>query len=110
MEWNEKNTEPLRENLLVGQVRYHKQMRKNVPPPNCSNEMYMKSLGVCKPDSLCPRIKNPAQYSTRKAWMLNNEKPKKAKKGENNDKNEENIKSSSEKSKPKPADSDRKTI
>ena len=109
-EWNEKNTEPLRENLLLGQVRYHKQMKKLIPPPNCSNEMYMKSLGVCKPDSLCPRIKNPVQYSTRKAWIINNEKPKKSKKGENITKSEGISKASDEKTNPKSTDSDRKTI
>ena len=70
-EWNSKNKEQLREVYLLGQLRYHKQMRKRIPPPNCSNEMYMLGIGVCKPDSFCQKIKNPAQYTSRKAWMIN---------------------------------------
>ena len=75
-EWNSKNKEPLREVYLTGQLRYHKQQRKNVPPPNCSNEMYMIGIGVCKPDNFCPKIKNPAQYASRKAWIMNRNKGK----------------------------------
>jgi len=69
-EWNSKNKEPLREVYLIGQLRYHKQTHKKILPPNCTNEMYMINLGVCKPDNFCPRIKNPAQYTTKKAWMM----------------------------------------
>jgi hypothetical protein len=32
-------------------------------PPNCDNESYYKGLGLCHPDSLCHKIKNPANYS-----------------------------------------------
>jgi hypothetical protein len=70
VEWNKKNKEPIKDVYLLGQLRYHKTMRKKVLPPNCSNEMYMISMGVCKPDNFCPKIKNPAQYSTRKAWGM----------------------------------------
>ena len=80
VEWNKKNRDPIREVYLLGQLRYHKQMRKKILPPNCDNEMYMLGIGVCKPDSFCPRIKNPAQYSTRKAWMMNNGKKTEKKK------------------------------
>ncbi|MCX6709802.1 MAG: hypothetical protein NTV63_02490 [Candidatus Woesearchaeota archaeon] len=61
--WNKKNSEPLRENYLVGQIRYHRQMKKNVLPPNCANKMYYSEIGVCAPDSLCGKIKNPANYA-----------------------------------------------
>jgi DNA primase catalytic subunit len=106
-EWNGKNTEPLRDTILLGQIRYHKQMKKMIPPPNCSNEMYMISLGVCKPDSLCPRIKNPAQYSARKAWIMNNanSKPKGKKAAENTQNSKNNAKTP-----PSGTQSDRKTI
>ena len=70
-EWNAKNKEPLREVYLLGQLRYHKQMQKKILPPNCSNEMYMLGIGVCKPDNFCQKIRNPAQYTTRKAWIMN---------------------------------------
>ncbi|MBI3035914.1 hypothetical protein HYY71_06350 [Candidatus Woesearchaeota archaeon] len=85
-EWNAKNKEPVREIYLLGQLRYHKQMHKKILPPNCTNEMYMLGIGVCKPDNFCPKIKNPAQYTTRKAWMINKgkaEKPKKAETAKN---------------------------
>ena len=72
-EWNDKNKEPIRDVYLLGQLRYHKQMRKRILPPNCNNEMYMLGIGVCKPDNFCQRIKNPAQYSTKKAWLINKE-------------------------------------
>ena len=69
-EWNAKNREPLREVYILGQLRYHKQMQKRILPPNCDNEMYMLGIGVCKPDNFCPKIKNPAQYTTKKAWLI----------------------------------------
>lgn len=69
-EWNAKNKEPLREVYLLGQLRYHRQMRKKILPPNCDNEVYMKGIDVCKPDSFCAKIKNPAQYTTKKEWMI----------------------------------------
>ncbi|MAG91530.1 hypothetical protein CMO83_02540 [Candidatus Woesearchaeota archaeon] len=81
-EWNAKNKEPLREVYLLGQLKYHKQMRKRILPPNCDNEMYMVGIGVCKPDSFCSRIKNPAQYTTRKAWLINRGNKGKTKKGD----------------------------
>jgi len=62
LEWNKKNREPLRENYVIGQLRYHRQGR-SILPPNCSNKMYYTDIGVCKPDALCARIKNPVNYS-----------------------------------------------
>ncbi|MDP3766090.1 MAG: hypothetical protein Q8R04_06275 [Nanoarchaeota archaeon] len=76
-EWNAKNREPLREVYIIGQLRYHKQMHKKILPPNCDNEMYMVGIGVCKPDNFCPKIKNPAQYTTRKAWLIERNNKKK---------------------------------
>ena len=78
-EWNKKNTEPLRENYLVGQLRYHKTQKKKILPPNCNNMMYYVDIGVCKPDNLCTKIKNPVSYSQRKAFFYSKE-PKELKK------------------------------
>ncbi|MBN1386742.1 hypothetical protein JW968_07295 [Candidatus Woesearchaeota archaeon] len=79
-EWNMRNPEPLRENIWLGQLRYHMSRKKSILPPNCDNMMYMKGIGVCFPDNLCQKIKNPAQYSLRKARHLKPSKPKKDKK------------------------------
>lgn len=79
-EWNKKNKEPLKEVYLVGQIRYHKTHKKKVLPPNCSNKMYYHDLGICKPDELCHRIKNPVNYSRRKTFYLNKTGKKTAKK------------------------------
>ena len=66
MEWNEKNPEPLRPQYILGQLRYAKQVKKILPPPNCNNLSYYKSYSICKPDELCKQIKNPLQYAKRK--------------------------------------------
>lgn len=69
--WNSKNPEQLREVLIKGQLRYHKQQNKKILPPNCSNNAYYKDLQLCHPDSLCEKIKNPVQYAKRRAFMIN---------------------------------------
>ena len=67
VEWNEKNHEPLRQQYILGQLRYARQSRRIVPPPNCHNPAYYKSFLVCKPNELCSQIKNPLQYAKKKA-------------------------------------------
>ena len=69
LEWNKKNQEQLREALITGQVRYHKQKKQKILPPNCRS--YYQDFGVCMPDNLCEKIKNPVQYSKRKVFYLN---------------------------------------
>ena len=69
-EWNEKNPEPLREVSLLGQLRYHKQQKKKILPPNCDNPAYYLDIGICKPDNLCNKIKNPISYAIRKSKHL----------------------------------------
>ena len=86
VEWNKKNKEPLREVYLLGQIRYHKQVQKTILPPNCpkrenniplvNQQNYYTDLRVCQPDNFCAKIKNPAQYTTRKAWGINKVKNK----------------------------------
>lgn len=68
--WNKKNKEPLRDVLIKGQLRYHKQQKKNILPPNCANSMYYKDLQICKPDGICSKIKNPVNYSKRKVFLM----------------------------------------
>lgn len=74
--WNEKNPEQLREVLILGQVRYHKQNKKKILPPNCNNKAYYHDLLICHPDNLCNKIKNPVQYAKRRAFSLNKKKKK----------------------------------
>jgi len=69
-EWNKKNKEPLRDVLIKGQVRYHKQKKKKILPPNCQNQMYYKDFRVCAPDNLCRKIKNPVNYAIIKTKYL----------------------------------------
>jgi hypothetical protein len=75
--WNKTNSEPLRENYLTGQLRYHKSQKKKILPPNCNNMMYYVNIGVCRPDNLCSKIKNPVSYSIRKSFFARKETAKK---------------------------------
>jgi len=76
-EWNEKNHEPLRQQVITGQIKYAKQTKRIVPPPNCSNPNYYKGIRTCTPDTFCAKIKNPLQYARIKATKI---KPKVVKK------------------------------
>lgn len=66
LEWNKRNKEPLRETIIRGHIRYHKQNKKKVLPPNCDNPSYYKDLRVCCPDAMCAKIKNPVNYTRRR--------------------------------------------
>ncbi|KYK24558.1 hypothetical protein AYK26_03180 [Euryarchaeota archaeon SM23-78] len=66
VEWNEKNHEPLRQQYILGQLRYAKQGKEIKSPPNCDNLGYYKGFNVCRPEELCEQIKNPLQYAKRK--------------------------------------------
>lgn len=65
-EWNKKNYEPLKEGYVMSQLNYRKKGQK-IMPPNCDNIAYYKDIGVCKPDNLCNKIKNPVNYAIRKS-------------------------------------------
>ncbi len=75
-EWNKRNEEQLREVYLMGQLKYHTRLGKKILPPNCSNKMYYEDLRICTPDSLCRKIKNPVNYSIRKARFGKEEEKK----------------------------------
>tara|TARA_Y100000034_G_scaffold26979_2_gene32118 strand:- start:862 stop:2310 length:1449 start_codon:yes stop_codon:yes gene_type:complete len=62
-QWNKVNKETLKENYIVGQLRYQKHNKEKILPPNCKNIMYYKDLGICLPDNLCAKIKNPVNYA-----------------------------------------------
>jgi len=76
LEWNKKNNPPMKSGYITNHIRYHKQQNKKILPPNCSNEQYYKAIGVCCPEALCQKIKNPVNYSIIRTRYLN--KPKNA--------------------------------
>jgi hypothetical protein len=76
-EWNKRNPEQLRENIVVGHIRYKKSHKKKVLPPNCDKKMYYKDMHICCPDNLCNKIKNPVQYASRKSFGNRKKKSKK---------------------------------
>lgn len=60
-QWNGKNQQKLREVYLKGQLQSF--IPGDKLPPNCNNESYYKGLGICHPDGLCTKIKNPVNYT-----------------------------------------------
>ena len=68
-EWNQRNKEPLRENYVVAQLRYHKQRKKNILPPNCDNDMYYRDMRVKCADQVCSKCRNPVNVARRKAGL-----------------------------------------
>ncbi|MBN2142865.1 hypothetical protein JW711_06060 [Candidatus Woesearchaeota archaeon] len=71
VEWNKQNPEPMREQMITGQMRYVRMANKKpMPPPSCNNPNYYKGIRVCKPDELCAKIKNPLQYAKRRWAMM----------------------------------------
>jgi hypothetical protein len=88
LKWNAKNKpDQLRETYIRGQLRYYKQQashnKDKMMAPNCDNKGYMIDTQFCNPDGLCKSIKNPVQYSKKRAWMANNLDKKPVKKKEN---------------------------
>ncbi|MFC2135962.1 DNA primase small subunit domain-containing protein [Bacteroidota bacterium] len=84
-EWNANNREPLREVNIKGHVRYHlTQKKKKVLPPNCPHASkgsnYYSDIGLCHPDNLCKRIKNPINYTIIKSKEISKKNPKLLKK------------------------------
>jgi len=59
-EWNQKNQPPLKAGYLNSQLRWHARQTLKIPPPNC--RAYYEDFGVCKPDTICRKIKNPLSY------------------------------------------------
>lgn len=77
-EWNKLNYKPLKESYIVTQLNWFKKQSLRLPP-NCGFAYY-QDLGICKPDSLCQKIKNPLAYVMKKSKMLVKEKGKEKKK------------------------------
>ena len=64
-EWNQTNKPPLGENYIRGQLRWHRNQKRDILPPGCAREGWYESFGVCKPDETCGQkksVKNPVNY------------------------------------------------
>ncbi len=68
-DWNKFNQKPLKESYIESQLKWTKAQR-SLLPPNCSNNNFYKSIGVCRPDNFCRRIKNPVTYALSKSKNL----------------------------------------
>ena len=66
MEWNRKNRPPLKDNYISTQLKWFENQSRDLLPPNCDNQQFYKSFGVCKPDKKCEKIKNPVVYPFKK--------------------------------------------
>ena len=62
LNWNSKNKPPLRESYIRGQLKWFQNKGLNYTLPSCDNSIYYKDIGVCIPDQICKRIKNPMTY------------------------------------------------
>ncbi|MAG15780.1 hypothetical protein CMO88_01835 [Candidatus Woesearchaeota archaeon] len=65
-QWNQKNKEPLHQTYFLGQLRYHKQHKKKILPPNCSNPAYYRDLRVKCSEEIC-KFKNPVGYARKRS-------------------------------------------
>jgi len=81
-EWNSRNSEPLREQYIKGQLSQIKQGKKPILPPSCSNKNYYTSIQICSPDGFCQHIKNPSHYTKNKSELNPSKKQKEKKKVE----------------------------
>ncbi len=59
-EWNYKNLPLLKTGYVKSQISWHKKQTIKVPPPNC--RQFYKDVGICFPDDICDKIKNPLTY------------------------------------------------
>lgn len=62
--WNKKNSPPLRQGYVQSQIEWTFKQKKMLPQ-NCDKPHY-RDIGVCIPDEICSKIKNPVNYPIRK--------------------------------------------
>ncbi|MFW6310715.1 MAG: hypothetical protein ACOC1K_00605 [Nanoarchaeota archaeon] len=76
-DWNKKNKTQLKKGYIKSQISWAYK-RKPIMPPNC-REFY-QAIGVCAPELICDKIKNPINYTIRKSFS--NKKKKRVNKKE----------------------------
>ncbi len=62
IEWNKRNKPPLKESYIKTQLNWFKSKGQTYTTPSCDNSIYYKDIGVCVPDDICKKIKNPIVY------------------------------------------------
>jgi len=66
-EWNTHNVPPLPRNYIMGQLNWHRQQNRNINPPNCYNDHFYKTIGLCTSEMNCgEKIKSPMNYPYKK--------------------------------------------
>jgi len=75
-DWNNKNTPMLPKAYIESQLKWMYD-RKPLMPPNCKE--YYQGMGVCFPDNLCNKVKNPVNYIIKKTGFEKNQKKGKIK-------------------------------
>lgn len=68
-EWNKKNNPQLKSGYIKSQLSWS-YAKKPIMPKNCKE--FYQGIGVCDPDNLCEKIKNPVNYVVRKNYVANN--------------------------------------
>ena len=66
LEWNKRNNPPLKESYVKGQLKWFRNKGQTYTTPSCDNSIYYKDIGVCVPDDICKKIKNPVVYPFKK--------------------------------------------
>ncbi|MEA3414167.1 MAG: hypothetical protein U9Q99_01430 [Nanoarchaeota archaeon] len=67
-EWNTKNEVALKKGYINSQLVWTYK-RKPMLPQNCKE--FYQNLGICNPDNLCMKIKNPVNYTVKKNYAIN---------------------------------------
>jgi hypothetical protein len=65
-DWNKKNEVPIKQGYIKSQLLWSYR-HKPLMPPNC-REFY-QGIGICVPDNLCNKIKNPVNYTVKKNFL-----------------------------------------
>ena len=79
----EKRFKKLKEGYILSQLSWHKRQSGNVLPPNCPHSSqnpdvnYYKELGLCNPNNLCLKGKNPTNYAIKNSIILKNKNKRK---------------------------------
>jgi hypothetical protein len=64
--WNKKNKVQIKKSYINSQLSWSYK-RKPIMPQNCKE--FYQGIGVCIPDELCNKIKNPVNYVVRKSFV-----------------------------------------